>query len=327
MSDFVPVEKGVPIRFPSTANLLIASQDRYGFSSGNIDYNTAGVFTIQKKQSILNGFFSRIAPTEVTLQWCIPNVYDILGDDPTTSGGVGKFYPANVRVDISGGSITNIKIPVGLYTIAEALDTIVARLNAAALGAVFSITQTLGTLVDISSSVPFRFPASSASGGNGLILQLGFQTDGAYSTTQSIFSNQPYMIGDYATGFDVTASFPSASLNKYLYLDFVSNQLTYNQELKDTSTNPQTRDILFRWYFTQTPSTFPDKYGFPIYPSYAPYYERRPIAFPKQIKWSNNQPIGQLQFEVYAQTSDTNQSILLNSEGYDWAMTLLVSEV
>jgi len=321
MSDFVPVEKGVPIRFPSTANLVIASQDRYGF--GNNFDTTAGTFTIQKKQSILNGFFSRIAPTEVTLQWAIPNVYDISGLDPTTSGGIGKFYPANVRVDISGGAITNIKIPVGLYTIAEVLDTIVARLNAAGLGATFSITQTLATQVDISSTIPFYFPVN----GNSLILQLGFTLGDDYSTTQSIYSNQPYMIGDYATGFDVTASIPYVSLNKYFYLDFVSNQLTYNQELKDTSTNTQTRDILFRWYLTQTPSTYPDKYGFPIYPSYAPYYERRPIAFPKQIKWSNNQPIGQLQFEVYAQTSDTNQSILLNSEGYDWAMTLLVSEV
>jgi hypothetical protein len=323
MSDFVPVEKGVPIRFPSTANLLIASQDRYSSPSSD----SAGSFTIQKNQSILNGFFSRVAPTEVTLQWCIPNVYDISGADPVTAGGGGLFYPANVRVDISGGSITNVKIPVGLYTIAEALDTIVARLNAASLGATFSITQTLGTAVNIASTVPFRFPVTSASGSNSLVTQLGFTIGGAYSSTNTIYSNQPELIGTISTGYNITTSTPFTSLNKYVYLDFVSNQLTYNQELKDTSTNAQTRDILFRWYLTQTPSTYPDKYGFPIYPSYAPYYERRPIAFPKQIKWSNNQPIGQLQFEVYAQTPDNNQSILLNSEGYDWAMTLLVSEV
>jgi hypothetical protein len=321
MSDFVPVEKGVPIRQPSTANLLLDSIDRYstgGYSAGN--------FTIQKNQSILNGFFSRIAPNEIVLNWAIPNVYDVSGANPLISGTGGIFYPANVRVDISGLSITNIQIPVGLYTVAEVLDTIVARLNSAALGATFSITQ-LGTQVNLDSTVPYRFPASSASGLNALIVQLGFGVGGDYELSQFIYSNQPFMIGTFSTGYNVTSSQPSSSLLRFRYLDIVSNQLTYNQELKDSSTSNQSRDILFRWYLTQTPSTFPDKYGFPIYPTYAPFYERRPIAFPKQIKWSNSQPIGQLQFEVYAQDYASTNYILLDTDGYDWGMTMLVSEV
>jgi hypothetical protein len=318
MSDFVPTEKGVPIRFPSTANLLIDSVDRYGYSGGD---TTAGSFTIQKNQSILNGFFSRIAPTEITLNWAVPNVYDASGADPTQGG---NYFPANVRVDISGGSITNVKIPVGLYTMAEALDTLVARLNAASLGATFSITQS-GTAVNLVSTVGYRFPAPSASGKNSFVLGLGFSIGGAYQTTKTIYSNQPSLTGSDGAGYVINDSTPTSSLVQYQYLDFVSNQLTYNQELKDSSTNQQTRDILFRWYLTQNPSTYPDKYGFPINPTYAPFYERRPIAFPKQIKWSNNQPIGQLQFEVYAQSGAN--SILLNTAGFDWGMTLLVSEV
>lgn len=316
MSDFVPTEKGVPIRFPSTANLLIDSKDRYGFG-GN---TTAGSFTIQKNQSILNGFFTRIAPTEITLNWSIPNVYDASGADPTQGG---LYFPANVRVDISGGSITNVKIPVGLYTMAEALDTLVARLNAASLGATFSITQS-GTAVNLVSTVGYRFPVGTTANKNGFVVDLGFDLGGGYVTTKTIYSNQPALSSSGA-GFVIDGTTPYSSLVQYQYLDFVSNQLTYNQELKDSSTNLQTRDILFRWYLTQNPSTYPDKYGFPINPTYAPFYERRPIAFPKQIKWSNNQPIGQLQFEVYAQSG--SQSILLNTEGYDWGMTLLVSEV
>lgn len=318
MSDFVPVEKGVPIRFPSTANLLIDSTDRYGY--GDVS-STAGSFTIQKNQSILNGFFSRIAPTEIFLKWSVPNVYDISGQ-LTTSGG--NYYPANVRVDISGGSITNVKIPVGLYTMAEALDTLVAKLNAAALGATFSITQS-GTAVNLASTVAYRFPIGTSANKNGLIARLGFSQGGGYVTSKTIYSNQPSIVGTDASGYVITDTASNPSLVLYDYLDFVSNQLTYNQELKDSSTNIQTRDILFRWYMSQQPSPYPDKYGFPIYPSYAPFYERRPIAFPKQIKWSNNQPIGQLQFEVYAQYEA--ESVLLNTGGYDWGMTLLVSEV
>jgi hypothetical protein len=316
MSDFVPVEKGVPIRFPSTANLLLDSIDRY--STGSY---SAGNFTIQKNQSILNGFFSRIAPSEIVLNWAIPNVYDVSGANPLISGTGGLFYPANVRVDISG-AISNIKVPVGLYTVAEALDTIVARLNSATLGATFSITQ-LGTQVNLTSTVAYRFPAAA----NNLIANLGFGVGGAYALSQFIYSNQPNMIGTFSTGYNVTSSQPNSSLLRFRYLDIVSNQLTYNQDLKDSSTSNQSRDILFRWYLSQQPSPYPDKYGFPIYPTYAPFYERRPIAFPKQIKWSNSQPIGQLQFEVYAQDYASTNYILLDTDGYDWGMTMLVSEV
>jgi hypothetical protein len=319
MSDFVPVEKGVPIRFPSTANLLIDSVDRYGYGSDS----TSGSFTIQKNQSILNGFFSRIAPTEVTLNWAVPNVYDISGTNPTQGG---LYFPANVRVDISGSSITNVKIPVGLYTIGDALDTIVRQLNAASLGATFSITR-VGNAVNLVSTVGYRFPLGTTANKNGLVTNLGFNLGGGYVTTKTIYSNQPAISEEPGSGggFTIDGTESYTSLVEYQYLDFVSNQLTYNQELKDSSTNQSTRDILFRWYLTQQPSTYPDQYGFPIYPTYAPFYERRPIAFPKQIKWSNNQPIGQLQFEVYGQSGQN--SILLNTLGYDWGMTLLVSEV
>jgi hypothetical protein len=318
MSDFVPVEKGVPIRFPSTANLLLNSTDRYGYID---DFSTAGSFTIQKNQSILNGYFSRIAPTEVVLQWSVPNVFDVSGG--STFGG-GLYYAANVRVDVSGAAITNVKIPVGLYTMGDVLDTIVRQLNAAALGATFSITR-VGNAVNLVSSIPYRFPIGTSANKNALVFKLGFTTGGGYVTTKTIYNNQPSISGTDLSGYTITSSAPRPSLNQFDYLDFISNQLTYNQELKDSSTELSSRDIVFRWYLTQQPSPYPDQYGFPIFPTYAPFYERRPIAFPKQIKWSNNQPIGQLQFEVYAEYQ--GDSILLNTQGYDWGMTLLVSEV
>lgn len=309
MSAFVPTEKATSIRFPSTANFLIQSQDRYAYGSDN---STAGNFTIQKNNSLLNGYFTRMAPTEVTLKWCIPNVYDISGANPLTESGV--FYPANVRVDISGGAITNVKIPVGLYTIAQALDTLVVKLNAASLGATFSITiGTDGTSVSLTSTVAYRFATTT----NNLVSSLGFGLGGSYALSRTIYNNTPQQI----------SSNPSTTLVQFDYLDFISTQLTYNQELKDASTDTNVRDILFRWNLTQQPSPYPDKYGFPIYPTYAPFYERRPIAFPKQIKWANNMPIGQLLFEVYATSSNGDGSTLLNADYYDWGMLLLVSEV
>jgi hypothetical protein len=319
MSAFVPTEKATSIRFPSTTNFLIQSQDRVFYDDGT---STAGQFTIQKNNSLLNGFFTRIAPTEVTLKWCVPNVYDISGTGVAPYVQTGAYNPSNVRVDISGGSVTNVAIPVGLYTIAQVLDTIVVKLNAASLGATFSIVQNAdGTSVSLASTVAYKFPLA----GNSLVGRLGFPRDGTGSGTRSlsytIYNNTPQAL----TGI---GSNPSTSLVLFDYLDFVSSQLTYNQELKDTSTDKTVRDILFRWNLTQQPSPYPDKYGFPIYPTYAPFYERRPIAFPKQIKWANNMPIGQLLFEVFATNSaQAHNSVLLDTDGYDWGMTLLVSEV
>jgi hypothetical protein len=320
MSAFVPTEKATSIRFPSTANFFIQSQDRIFYDDGT---TTAGQFTIQKNNSLLNGFFTRMAPTEITLKWCVPNVYDVSGTGVAPFVQTGTYNPANVRIDISGGSITNVAIPVGLYTIAQALDTIVVKLNAASLGATFSIVQGAdGTSVSLNSTVAYRFPVT---GNSSLIARLGFARDPNGSvprtTSQTIYNNTPIAL----TGI---GSNPSTSLVLFDYLDFVSSQVTYNQELKDTATDKTVRDILFRWNLTQQPSPYPDKYGFPIYPTYAPFYERRPITFPKQIKWANNMPIGQLLFEVFATSSAAaHNSVLLNTQGYDWGMLLLVSEV
>lgn len=333
MSEFTPVEKGVPIRNPSTANLLISSQDRYGYNAE--DSGTAGFFTIQKKQAILNGFFTRIAPTEVALRWAVPNVFDLSGQEPLINN-TDKFFNANVRVDISGGSISNVSVPVGLYTIAQTLDAIVGALNAASLGATFSITQTKGTLVNLVSTVAYRFPVPASSPGTvvrqGLVAGLGFTLGGAYVTTKTISSGRPYTgtVGTNGTNSITPLPYPHLPLN-IDYIDFSSSQLTYNQELKDSSTAQVTRDIIYRWYFAyEADIPIFDSYGFVVSPGMFPFYQRRVIPFPKQIRWANTQPIGQLTFELYLQEYLGQLSGIyspLQCDGFEWFMTTLVSEV
>ena len=79
------VRGGTTIRNPSTANLLIDSSDRDGGTSAN--------FTIQKKNSILNGFFSRLAVSEVILNWSVPNISSATSNDVFSINidGVGVF--------------------------------------------------------------------------------------------------------------------------------------------------------------------------------------------------------------------------------------------
>ena len=68
-----------------------------------------------------------------------------------------------------------------------------------------------------------------------------------------------------------------------------------------------------------------DGYGYAILQGYQPFVQRRYLAFPKQIKWENNMPIGQLEFRVL--DSSGRPPILIATDQLEFGMTLLVSEV
>ena len=124
---------------------------------------------------------------------------------------------------------------------------------------------------------------------------------------------------------------PNASLLSTPFVDIVCYNLTYNQSLKDADTGV-TRDILCRLFLT------PDAFtGNVANLGSSPILIHRAFPFPKQIKWNADQPIGNLQFQVY----DSQGYLLETGDGVsgsatyqyfdadmgDWTMTLLVSEV
>ena len=108
MSFYSPTDKGTTIRQPATANLMIDSADR-----DEARYNSPWDFQITKGQSILNGFFTRVGTTEVTLEWNIPN------------GLVFQSLPA-ISVTWQTGPSTQNVFPVvtydQFYTVEQALD-------------------------------------------------------------------------------------------------------------------------------------------------------------------------------------------------------------
>lgn len=288
MVDYVPLEKAIPVRQPSTANLMIDSADRV-----IANYPSAGDFQITKRESILNGFFTRIGTTEVVLDWAVPNI--ILGVDDT--------------LDITIGVTTEtITLPPGFYTVERALDTIVSEANDAFPGFLFSIIQSGGeTVLDCktdpgAAAQDYTFETESV-----LLLALGF--------TLYIPSNQK-LVGE--TGYP--------DLRLYKYVDIVSNQLTYAQDLKDSSTATETRDVLCRWYFVWDTQPDLDAYGFPIFQGYTAFQQRRLYNPPKQIRWEPNLPIGNLGFQVYGKYVGNTESIKLDSTNFEFLMTLQVSE-
>jgi hypothetical protein len=283
-------QSGVQIRVPATANLMIDSVDR---TSGN-----TSDFLIQKNQAILNGFFNRIGTTEVVLEWALPNI-------SAANGAVNPLGNNTLEVIVTGAPANpyTITLPTSNYTIAEALDEIAVQLNALALGSVFVVAGT-----PLGATITSNAATWSINPGN-LQNQLGLSS-GVVGLAQTAFVRQ-------------------ADLRNIRYLDFVSDTLTYNQELKDDSTNAATRSVLCRWYFAYDQPPTLDAYGFPVLMGYQPFYLRRIFNPPKQIKWDHRQPIGQLTFQVY-----TDQGVLVasvwnaaNTNSYfNWLMTLQASE-
>jgi len=290
MVDYVPIEKGMTIRQPSTANLMLDSTDRILAT-----YPTAGDFQITKKASILNGFFTRIATTEVVLEWIKPNIKSELNN---------WIY---ITIGVTQKKIT---IPEGFYDVQTALDAIVEEANSAFPGYTFTIVGDGGETA-LSCKVTaggatqsFTFETST-----NLLLQLGFK---------------PYVAGIV----HLVGETGAPDLRLYRYLDFISNQLTYAQDLKDSSTSATVRDVLCRWYFAWDTFTALDGYGFPILQGYSAFVQRRIFNPPKQIRWEPNLPLGNLAFQVYGKfVGSVVEEDFVNDPGFEWLMTLQVSEV
>ena len=300
MVDFVPNERATPIRMPSTANLMLDSADR------GIDVDSAFEFQITKNYSILNGFFTRIATTEVVLEWCEPNIGGL------TSGLNEGFGNNTIVFDLSGSGANTyvgsqiITLGSGHYTAAQALDAIVYELNdlSGTTGMTFAIDSSTGQVYLRATGGEFFWDDSGNIGDRPLGFILGLGLGGA-----------PHRL-DY--------KIDCPDLRPYRYIDFVSSQLTYNQDLKDSSTAPIVRDVLCRWYFAFDEQNQLDKYGFPILMGYTSFCLRRLFNPPKQIKWSSNQPVGNLAFQVY---DNYGNLIVAQAIETDWLMTLQVSEV
>jgi len=310
MVDYVPTEKGTTIRQPSTANLMISSMDRQDVVNGvpvltaigNPTYTTYPSpwdFQITKTNSIMNGYFTRVATTEVVLEWFVPNISSTLNN-------------RTFSVKITGTTYTITLVP-GFYTVAQALDQIVSQLNATAgISGVYTFSISNGYNGTSVPRVALKCVTVASVAQNFSITEtvlsdlLDFSPGGSASSLQGIFA---------------------PDIRPYRYIDFTSSQLTYAQDLKDGSTNTQDRNVLCRWYFDFDNYTATDSYGFPILMGYQPFTLRRIFNPPKQIRWEPNLPIGNLSFQVvdeYGATIIGQANQRLDSQ---WLMTLQVSEV
>jgi hypothetical protein len=241
-------------------------------------------FQIVKNQSLFNGFFTRIGATEVVLEWQNPNIVE----------GVNN----TLEFTIVGGSPVTLTLAEGFITVGNLLDASVSALNTATTANRFRIAQIGGQ---------YGIEDTDGGGGNDISVAPGVLTTQMGFTSSS---GTPFL-----KPID-------PDLRPYRYLDFVSSQLTYNQNLKDATSNLRDQSVLVRWYFVYDNPTPSDQYDFPILMGYEPFFIRRLYNPPKQIAWESNMPLGQVGFQVFG--NDGN--LVSNTANSNFLMTLQISE-
>lgn len=275
-------ETGTQIRVPATANFMLDSFDEPNQNPFNL--------LVTRNQSLLNGFFNRIATSEVVLEWTISNIYEGLGN---------AYLQWSVGATDYSGNIVG-----GAYTMARLVDTIADFMTAETPGSTFTITQLEPGLVSLDINA------------------------GTFQITGGGLANLLNLVMVAPAG---STEIENHDIRPFRYLDFVSQQLTYNQDLQDSATNIYPQNVLCRWYLAYDQPPEFDTYGYPILMGYSPFYLRRLFNPPKQIKWNPSQPIGQLAFVIWGMRQNgeyiqLSQLDLDGLAGTNWLMTLQVSE-
>jgi len=273
-------QPGTQIRVPATANLMIDSTDA-----------TRGLpddFVIQKKNSILNGFFTRIAATELVVDWGLPNISPILEN-------------VNFSVSITGGTAPYVvPVPGGNYTVKAVLDTLVALLNAAQSLTVFSVTANPGQ-VYLTATVSYVINPTK------LATQLGIGLALANSHYLLNPDLRPYTYLDFVSD--------SLTYNQAL------------KDATTTSADKNVLVRFYFALDNSFGTTQLDGYGFPILLGYTTFVLRRPYNYPKQISWNREQPLGQLSFQVYGSDDRLISATYgIQTSLLEWLMTLQISE-
>ena len=268
------------IRPSSTALFCISSEDRYdnvGIERAVSGQTSPYRFTITKKESLLNGFFTRMALTEIKFPWTLPNV--------------SAFAFTNLIGITCGTDSHVITIPDKFYTAPEL---------AAAITSVWNTLYTTNTiLMQVSPNYnDDSFLLTPVTEGSLVAIY-----PAGVDTTPSLPLNT-YQLVDMM-GFVNVNSIPASSQLSFStpnllwteYVDIVSNDLTYNQALKDSSSSQASRDLIYRIYLTEGQPS----YNYPktiaeqnTYFGVLPYGTRpfviyRQFQNPKEIRWARKQ--------------------------------------
>ena len=322
-------DKAITTRPPTTAVFGVDSDDRYtNYAVRRVKPSYPFSINITKNESLLNGFFTRLAVSEFRMYWTLPNIGAVWGNNTLT------YYDS-----VSAAQHT-ITIPPGFYDLESLMIKIQALVRAQTFLTAFVATASTdgSTAYDTGTADTFYWVPPTA-------------------TTRTLY-DMLNLVNTLPTPTLATAQRGGiANMKSTDFIDVVSPQLTYNQDLKDGSTAPIVRDMLVRIYledgnrqFTKTPTIVFDPSGTFIeqqVPQYtpddgitgtSPFMIYRQYAYPKQVKWIPDQPLGNLTFELYDDQGRSIQALWdaiqpasspqgeFYANSFVWNMTLLITE-
>ena len=305
-------ERGVDIRMPSSALLGASSFDRYANRMDRA-LNATSPFDVllTSRQNFLNGFFTRVALTEVRIPWYLPTL------TARNNVIVLQYFPA-----VGPPATYVLTLTPGWYTpttLASELQRVIRLpiVNGGANLPLFTVAY---------SGTQYNFTASSNVAGE----EFTFLPQAvATATARTSVYEMMNWINNYVATTQISGVPTMLSTE---FIDIVSSQLTYAQNVKDGDTGKVNRDVVARIYLAKDGlDNDPASLGS------TPFIIYRQFQTPKQIQWDKNLPIGQLSFQLY---DDAGQPLTTNVPGGqligtapldtamgDWSITLLVSEV
>jgi hypothetical protein len=274
---------GTPIRPPATAVMTIDSRDRVKIDPATgYRVDTTGPYEIyiNKQQTLMNGYFTRIAMSEINMQWNIPNV---IGNGLQKNNTLLLEEAAAPGVGVSTGSYL-IEITQGFYTPKELADSIQTLLNTVGVfgGGSWRCewleNSNTFTLAEISGTIYFRIKPQNIGAADDLCNLMGFS----------------YPPQEFAESID--GSF--ASMQYTPYFDVVSSNLTKKQNVRDNSTSFTTGlNLLCRVYLSEPGVNLTRDRTDPATPQLAdcsiigcrPFVLYREYSTPKQIYWDTKE--------------------------------------
>lgn len=313
MSSGSPAENGTPIRYPSVALLCVDStdQNRYDVNKYRIDSESPSRIYINKQRPLMFGYMTRLALTEMNIQWDTPNVNNL--NNTLTMAIYSAF--GTIPPVVSFVSYIRVTVPVGFYTPTDLASQLQTELNdnqdIIDLGLTFTVTYNEQT-----GSFTIHQTAQYSGG-----RVAGYFKIVSGSAPYSLTGLQPVQYDLlYCMGIDAVTKpgvepvgFYSILKGGYApmlytpYVDVVSNFLTKNQNVQDGATSTTyTSSKLARIYFSNEAIVNPhdDLTAGEAVTSICNIVGTRPCSFrrefkvPKQIQWNSTENVDVIDIQV-----------------------------
>ena len=275
--------EGVPIRYPAIAELEVDSRNRYsitGYGPVNQYFAQSSPYQyrFQSRQSLISGYFNRIALSEFQMQWRTPNITPRNNRFAWYDVALGQGYIADMRVsfyDLSGIGVEmafqmNGATAPGTYTV-----QLLTRYGQEYL----QIRRTGNT------NFYFELQTGPQPNEDTPIIAKFYNTVGITPLNQN-----PQFFQDFAFATPLTYTD---------YIDIVSDGLAKFAKVKDSMTRDyqgQT-SVLARVYLT--PFGTKEKY-----PAAKPFSMAIDYTTPKYIRWNPEEFVNDFDITVYDQYGD-----------------------